>query len=69
MRPAKEIIYWDACVFLAWLQNEPLDPGVMEGIEETAKRVTSDEAILATSIMTRTEVLDSRMDKKGTESF
>lgn len=69
MRPAKEIIYWDACVFLAWLQNEQLDPGVMEGIEETVKRVMNNEAILATSIMTRTEVLDSRMPKNAQTTF
>lgn len=67
MKRDKEIIYWDACIFLAWLQDEPLDPGIMEGIEDIVRRVNNNEAILVTSIMTRTEVLDSRMPKAARE--
>jgi len=69
MRRDRDIIYWDACIFLAWLQNDQLDPGVMEGIEETAKLVANNQAILVTSIMTRTEVLDSRMPKVAQDKF
>jgi len=69
MKRDRETLYWDACIFLAWLQNEQLDPGVMEGIEEHAKRVTNNQAILVTSIMTRTEVLDSRLSKAAKDQF
>src|SRR5580765_7066422 len=69
MKRDKEIIYWDACIFLAWLQDETLDPGIMEGIEDTVRRVHNNQAILVTSIMTRTEVLDSRMPKAARDKF
>ena len=35
----------------------------MEGIEDTAKRVHNNQAILITSVMTQTEVLESRIPK------
>ena len=65
----KEKIYWDACIFLAWLQDEPGDPGVMEGIEEAVRQVQNNEAILITSIMTQTEVLESKMPKEAQLKF
>lgn len=65
----KKKIYWDACIFLAWLQNEPCKPGVMEGIEETVRQVHNNEVILFTSIMTQTEVLESKMSKAAGTKF
>lgn len=29
---AKEIIYWDSCVFISWLTNEKRSPAEMSGI-------------------------------------
>lgn len=62
-------VYWDACIFLAWLKNEPCEPGVMEGIEATVQQVHDNEAILFTSIMTQTEVLDSTLPKEAQTKF
>ncbi len=50
MKREREIIYWDSCIFLAWLKDEPLDPGIMEGIEDDVRRINNEEAILVTSI-------------------
>lgn len=69
MKGDREIVYWDACIFLAWLKDEPCDPGVMEGIEDTAKRVNDNEIVLVTSIMTQTEVLESKMPKETQTKF
>jgi hypothetical protein len=69
MKADREIIYWDACIFLAWLKDEPCEAGVMEGIEETVKRVHDNEVVLITSIMTQTEVLESKMPKDAQTKF
>ncbi|HEV7747578.1 MAG TPA: PIN domain-containing protein [Pyrinomonadaceae bacterium] len=69
MKTGREIIYWDACIFLAWLQNEPCEPGVMEGIEETVRQVNDNEAVLVTSVMTQTEVLESKMSRDAQTKF
>lgn len=69
MKADKEIIYWDACIFLAWLKDETCEPSVMEGIEDTVKRVHDNEVVLITSIMTQTEVLESMMSKEAQTKF
>src|SRR5437870_6015599 len=69
MKADKEIIYWDACIFLAWLKDEPCEAGVMEGIEDTVKRVNDNEVVLVTSVMTQTEVLESKMPKEAQTKF
>ena len=69
MKPGRAIIYWDACIFLTWLKNEPCEPGVMEGIEETVRRVHNNQEILTTSIITQTEVLESRLTKDASTIF
>ena len=69
MRPGRAIIYWDACIFITWLKDEPCEPGLMEGIEETVNRVHNNQEILITSIMTQTEVLESRLPKDAITVF
>jgi hypothetical protein len=69
MKADKEIIYWDACIFLIWLKDEPCESGLMEGIEDTVKRVNDNEVVLITSIMTQTEVLESKMSKDAQTTF
>lgn len=61
----KPIIYWDTCIFLAWIKEEKppqRKPGDIEGIEWIAGKVTSGEMLLFTSVITHTEVLASKMD-------
>jgi predicted nucleic acid-binding protein len=61
--------YWDSCIFIAWLQNEPREPEVVEGIEEVVAGVHNGRSILCTSVLTQTEVLESRLPTEAAELF
>lgn len=52
MKP--ELIYWDSCTFLAWLQE---DPGQVDLARGTLERAQAGEVGLITSTLTLTEVL------------
>jgi predicted nucleic acid-binding protein len=69
MQAGKRKIYWDTTIFLAWLQDEDWGPDVAEGIEETVRDVHNNRIVLFTSIMTRTEVLESRMSPNAQKMF
>jgi len=53
--------YWDSCLFLTWLKNEPREPGEVEGIEEVARLIHAGKADLFTSVIAESEVLESKM--------
>ena len=69
MRQGKPIYYWDANVFLAWLKDERRKPGEMEGLAEVIAMIDRQEAILMTSVMTRTEVLESSLPARAQNLF
>lgn len=69
MRVAKKLIYWDTCIFLAWLKNEPNKLSVVEGMEETAKAVDNKRVHLVTSVVTITEVLEGRLTAEQSKLF
>jgi predicted nucleic acid-binding protein len=60
----QQIIYWDTCIFLAWMKDEKRGPGEMEGLKKVADLVSKDQVILITSMLTRAEILESKL-KKG----
>lgn len=62
-------IYWDACVLLAWLNEEDRPAGEMEGVHGWAKEVYAGDAQLLTSTLVRTEVLDPVSDEDAREAF
>lgn len=62
MKSGRRRFYWDAAIFIAWLQDEKRPtPGEREGIAELAQLVDRDQAVLVTSAITRIEVLNSRL--------
>lgn len=64
MRTGKRIFYWDAAVFIAWLANEACwPPSVIIGMEDVAREVTDNKAILCTSTLTSTEIFQGRLTK------
>lgn len=69
MSIGKKIIAWDSCVFLAWLQDEKREIGVMEGIEEVVRKTNNGEVILLTSQMTNIEVLQSRLSSEAQKKW
>lgn len=62
-------IYWDACVFLAYLNDEDRPAGEMEGVHGWAKEVYAGDVQLMTSTLTRTEVLDPVEDERVRQKF
>lgn len=61
--------YWDTCIFLAWLKNETRAPGEMDGLAEIAAMIDRREAVLVTSVVTKTEVQQSSLDSYGRKRF
>jgi predicted nucleic acid-binding protein len=69
MLKARPKYYWDANLFLAWLINEKRKKGEMEGLAEVAWMVDHNEAVIVTSVITRTEVLESKMSRQAQDLF
>lgn len=58
-------VYWDTCVVLSWIKNEQRNPGHMAGVEEAVREITKGEIGLITSVLTRAEIWDTKLN--GTE--
>jgi predicted nucleic acid-binding protein len=70
MATSKKTIYWDACVFIAWLHEERHHGhGVFEGIEFMAREINANRYIMFTSVLTMTEVLDNRLGTRARTKF
>jgi len=67
--PGKPKYYWDSCSFIAWIKGERSAPGDLEGLEEVAKMVDSNKAVLLTSEITKTEVLEGKMTQDQQAKF
>jgi predicted nucleic acid-binding protein len=65
----QQIIYWDTCVFLAWMKDEERGPGEMEALAKVAKLVQQDKVILVTSMLTRAEILESKLNPGVIEKY
>jgi hypothetical protein len=61
MIAGKRAYYWDACVFIAWLQDEHRKVGEMDGVADVVRAVDNGEAILMSSVMILPEVLACRL--------
>ena len=61
----RRIFYWDANVFIAWLKGETCWPSsVITGMNDVAREVTENRAILFTSTLTNTEILQGSLAKE-----
>lgn len=52
------IVYWDACIFIAWLTDEKRAAGEMAGVYGTAQDVFDHKVKLITSSLTLVEIPD-----------
>lgn len=55
------LYYWDTCLFLAWIKDEERPTGEMAGVREVIARVKRREVIIATSVITTAEALESSL--------
>ena len=53
---SRPVIYWDTCVFLAWIKAEIREAGQLAGAEVVADSVFRNEVILITSVITKAEI-------------
>ncbi len=68
MSGSRPLYYWDTCIFIAWLKDEPRPPGEMDGIRDHLARFKRRECALATSVLTLAELTETKLPA-GTESL
>lgn len=61
MSNTKPKYYWDANIFLAWLKNEKRKAGEMDGVAEIVWMVDRNQAVIVTSVVSKSEVLQSSL--------
>jgi|KBSSwiStaDraftv2_1062776.scaffolds.fasta_scaffold223148_6 predicted nucleic acid-binding protein len=61
MPKTKPKYYWDANIFIAWLKNEKRKAGEMEGLAEIVWMVERNQAVMVTSVVSKSEVLQSTL--------
>jgi predicted nucleic acid-binding protein len=71
MKSGRPVIYWDTCVFIAWLKDEKATwpPAIWQGILDVADLVQIGQAILVTSTLIRTEVFLGRLTIEQKQKF
>lgn len=63
----KQVVYLDACIFIAWLKSEFLSPEDEDGITEIFRKLEAKEVILMTSTITLIEVLSQSFKSEKDE--
>ena len=69
MGSSTPIIYWDTCVFLAWIKDETRAEGEMAGVYAVVLDVMASRARLITSVITREEIQLPRLNADQLERF
>lgn len=67
--PPNKIIYWDSCIFIAWLKDEKRPNGEMSGVYECVQQVEAKRIRLITSVITRTEVFETKLSPEASERY
>ncbi|MCY3986249.1 MAG: hypothetical protein OXF23_04295, partial [Candidatus Dadabacteria bacterium] len=52
-----KLLYWDSCIFLAWLKDEKRAEGEMSGLISVIREIEKKKFSVTTSVITITEVL------------
>src|SRR5690349_6962543 len=69
-KAGRKTYYWDSSAFIAWLDGGKGHPkDVIAGLEEIAREVNENRAILCTSVMTETEVLQGKLTPEQADKF
>jgi len=67
--PQIETLYWDSCIFIAWLKDEARPNNEMDGVYECVSDVTRGRARIITSVLTKTEVFESDLDQETADKY
>ena len=64
------LVYWDSCIFIAWLKDEQRpDPLDLDGIAYLVEEWDAGRLVIATSTITRIEVLESSLTPDQAAQF
>lgn len=70
MAGKRRIVYWDTCVFLAWIKGETCwSEDITKGIQQTVEEWRARHIVIATSTVTMLEVLSSQMTMEHKDAF
>lgn len=71
MKPRKrlKLIFWDSCIFFAWIKDEPWPDEIKKGIEQTLEQAYSNQLAIVTSSVTLAEVIQSQLTKEQKERY
>ena len=67
--PQRRVVYWDSCIFIAWLKNERRPNGEMDVIAECVEQIEAGEVKLITSVIARTEVFETDLSEDIKEKY
>jgi predicted nucleic acid-binding protein len=68
--PGRRVVYWDSCIFIAWLKNEQrINPLDVDGITHLIDEWDAGRLVIVTSTITRIEVLDSHLTPQQAAEF
>jgi len=67
--PARKVIYWDSCIFIAWIKDEKRKEGEMDGVYECAEEVERNRIKIITSVLTRTEVFETNLSQEIKDKY
>jgi predicted nucleic acid-binding protein len=63
------LLYWDACIFIAWLKNEKRKEGDMAGLNSAVVDLQRGRATVLTSVVTRTEIRQIAITRDHLKTF
>lgn len=64
-----KLLYWDSCIFLAWLKDEDRPEGEMAGLASIAREVEKKNFSVITSVITIAEILTGRSGEEVVAEF
>lgn len=62
-------LYWDSCVFIAWLTSEPRDESELIGLKSCVDAIDRKTHNLATSALSSLEILEAKMPAGAEQQF
>jgi predicted nucleic acid-binding protein len=69
MAGTKRRVYFDACLFISWLTGEYEEPEDAAGVNYYVAEAEAGRILILTSVITRIEVLESKLGKEVAERF